>query len=69
MNVEQQWNDTDRIKLKDSEKNLSQCHSVHHKSHWTDLGANAGCHGDKPATIHLSFGTALYKYICSCKPE
>jgi hypothetical protein len=27
------WNDTDRGKLKNSEKNLSQCHSVHHKSY------------------------------------
>jgi hypothetical protein len=28
-----QWNDTDGGKPKDSEKNLLQCHSVHHKSH------------------------------------
>jgi hypothetical protein len=27
------WNDIDRRKLKNSEENLSQCHSVHHKSH------------------------------------
>jgi hypothetical protein len=33
MNMEQQWNDTDRGKPKDLEKNLSQCHLVHHKSH------------------------------------
>jgi hypothetical protein len=31
--MEEQWNDTDRGKLKNSEKNLSQCHVVHHKSH------------------------------------
>jgi hypothetical protein len=30
---EPQWNDTDRGKLKNSEKNLHQCHFVHHKSH------------------------------------
>lgn len=27
------WNDTNREKLKYSQKNLSQCHFVHHKSH------------------------------------
>jgi hypothetical protein len=27
------WNYTDREKLKSSDKNLSQCHSVHHKFH------------------------------------
>jgi hypothetical protein len=31
--MEQQWDDTDREKLKDSEKNLSQCHFFHHKFH------------------------------------
>jgi hypothetical protein len=31
--MEQQWNNTDRGKLKDSEKNLSQCHFVHKKFH------------------------------------
>jgi hypothetical protein len=29
---EPRWKDSDRIKLKNSEKNLSQCHFVHHKS-------------------------------------
>jgi hypothetical protein len=27
------WNETDRGKPKNSGKNLSQCHFVHHKSH------------------------------------
>jgi hypothetical protein len=27
------WNDTDRGNPKNSEKNLSQCHSIHYKSH------------------------------------
>jgi hypothetical protein len=27
------WNDIDRAKLKNSERNLSQCQFVHHKSH------------------------------------
>jgi hypothetical protein len=29
---EPRWNDTDRGKPKHSERNLSQCHFVHHKS-------------------------------------
>jgi hypothetical protein len=28
-----QWNDTDRTKLKNLEKNLFQSHFVHYKSH------------------------------------
>jgi hypothetical protein len=31
--MEQRWNETDRGKPKYWGKNLSQCHSVHHKSH------------------------------------
>jgi hypothetical protein len=30
---ERRWNDIDRGKQKNSEKNLSQCHFAHHKSH------------------------------------
>jgi hypothetical protein len=45
-----QWKDIDRGKPKDSEKNLSQCHVVHHKSHWIDLGANPGRRVERPAT-------------------
>jgi hypothetical protein len=33
MNVEQRWNHTDRGNPKDSQKILSQCHFVHHKTH------------------------------------
>jgi hypothetical protein len=31
--MKHQWNEIDRGKPKNSEKNLSQCHCVHHKSH------------------------------------
>jgi hypothetical protein len=30
--VESRWNDTDRGEPKNPERNLSQCHAVHHKS-------------------------------------
>jgi len=33
MSMEQWWNDTDRGNLKYWERNLSQCHFAHHKSH------------------------------------
>jgi hypothetical protein len=39
---ERRWNDTDRGKAKNSEKNLSQCHSVHHKSHMDWPGREPG---------------------------
>jgi hypothetical protein len=34
MSMEQWWNDTDRENLKYREINLSQCHSLQHKSLW-----------------------------------
>jgi hypothetical protein len=35
VSVERWWNDTDRRKPKYWDKNLFQCHFVHHKSHST----------------------------------
>jgi hypothetical protein len=40
-------------------ENLLQRHSVHHKFHLPDPGANPGCGGGKPATNRLSYGAAL----------
>jgi hypothetical protein len=57
------WNDTDRGKPKNLEKNLSQCHFVHHKSHWIDLEANPGRHSERPATNRLSYGMALLETL------
>jgi hypothetical protein len=64
------WNDIDRGKPKDSEKNLSPCHFVHHKFHWIDPGANPDRRGERPATNRLSHGTAarfIFKPTNVCK--
>jgi hypothetical protein len=39
-------------------ENLLQCHFVHHKSQMTRPGVSQGRRGRKPATNHLSYGTA-----------
>jgi hypothetical protein len=64
VNIEQRWKDIDRGKPKDSEKNLSQCHAVHHKSHMGWLGWKPGLRCEKPVTNHLSYGSALDQ-LCS----
>jgi hypothetical protein len=42
---ERRWNDIDRENPKNSEKNLSQCHLVHHKSHMDWPGREPGMFG------------------------
>ncbi|KDR16776.1 hypothetical protein L798_09305 [Zootermopsis nevadensis] len=54
-----QWNDTDKEKLKDSEKNVSMCHFVHHKSNMDCPGSDLALHSGKPATNLLCYGIAL----------
>jgi hypothetical protein len=48
MNTEHRWNYTDRREPENSEKNLRQCHFVHHKSPRTGPSANPGLRGDRP---------------------
>jgi hypothetical protein len=40
--MERKQNDADRGKARNSEKNPSQCHSVHHKFHTDCYGAERG---------------------------
>jgi hypothetical protein len=50
----------DKGKWKNSEKNPSQCHFVHPKSHMVWPGAKPGLRGERPATNNLSYGTVLW---------
>jgi hypothetical protein len=57
--MEQRWNDLDRGKPKDSEKNVSQCQYVHTtNATWTDLDANPGLRVEKPVIDRLCYGVA-----------
>jgi len=57
--MENWWNDAERRKLKYSEKNTSQCHSVHYQCHVDWPGWNkVSLHVERLATNHLSHGRA-----------
>jgi hypothetical protein len=53
------WNDINRRKPKNLEKDLSQCHLSTTNPTWIDPGANLGVYGVRPVTNHLSHGTAF----------
>jgi hypothetical protein len=44
-------------------ENLPQYNFVHHKYHVTWPGFETGRRGGKPATNHLSYGSALRKHL------
>jgi hypothetical protein len=65
MSVEQsvEWELTGDIEVLGG--NLPQCHFVHHKSHMTWSGLEPETRNGKPATNHLSYGTALSGLIAA----
>jgi hypothetical protein len=58
-----QWNDIVRVKLKNSEKSLFQCHFVTRNPTWTDPGAKQSLRGERPATNRLNQGMALTEVL------
>jgi hypothetical protein len=56
--MEQWWNHIDRRKLKYLDKNLSQCHFVHHGSQMDWSGSSL--RGERPATNRLSHDMAFF---------
>lgn len=52
-----------RGKPKYKDKNLSQCHFIHHKSQVTAMALKLGVYGDSSATSCLSHGTIWYSII------
>jgi hypothetical protein len=61
---EPRWNGIDKEKPKNSEKNISSATLSTTNLTWTDPGANAIFHGERPATNRLSHGTAQYVRPC-----
>jgi hypothetical protein len=58
----------DREQPKNSEKNLSQRHLVHHKSHMDWPGREPGPRDERPETNHLSHGT-VYRRVTAPRYE
>jgi len=54
MNMEYQWNDTDRRKVKCLEKNLSQYPLSTIKPTWTGLGLNPDLFSERLTAINLN---------------
>jgi len=57
--MEHFWNGTDKQKPRYSEKNLSQCHLVHHQF----LELNVYLQGDRPLANYLNHGTDIVCYM------
>jgi hypothetical protein len=57
ISVEQRWHGNQQGKQNNSEKNLLQCHVVHHESHLKSPGLEPGHRGMKPAASFLCYGT------------
>jgi hypothetical protein len=62
--LEHWCNDNHRPKTKYSEKNLSQCHLVHHKSFtWPGPERNPGLHGETPASNHWAMARPFWNTV------
>jgi hypothetical protein len=59
--MEHWWNNVDRGKLKDSDKNLSQCHFPSINPTWNDVNVNPVLPGEEPVSYRMSYGTTRGK--------
>jgi hypothetical protein len=67
--TKQQWNDTDRVEPKDSEKTCPIATLSTTNPTWTDLGMNPGIQNEKLMTNCLSYGMARYWPEENVEPE
>jgi hypothetical protein len=56
MNMEQQWNDIDKEKLRTRTETCPNANFSATNTTWTGLGVSSD-RGEKPTTIRLSYGT------------